>query len=52
MEFIKEPKGVDFTIQSEALTDKDKIEIGKHIADYKAKQRKKKIAAKKPKRHA
>jgi hypothetical protein len=37
MGFIKEPKGVDFTIQSQPLTDKDRIEISKFIRDYKAK---------------
>jgi hypothetical protein len=41
MGFIKEPKGVDFVIKSKPLTDKDRKEISKHIADYKAKQSKK-----------
>lgn len=41
MGFIKEPKGVDFIIQSETLTDKDRRDISKHIADYKAKRDKK-----------
>ncbi|WP_187774789.1 hypothetical protein [Pedobacter sp. BS3] len=41
MGFIKEPKGVDFIIQSEPLTDKDRQEISKFIADYKAKNKKK-----------
>lgn len=40
MGFIKEPKGIDFVIQSKPLTDKDKQDISKHIADYKAKQAK------------
>lgn len=42
MGFVKEPKGVDFVIQSKPLTEKDRIEISKHIADYKAKHKKKK----------
>lgn len=37
MGFIKEPKGVDFIIESENLTEKDKIEISKFIEEYKAK---------------
>jgi hypothetical protein len=37
MGYIKEPKGVDFVIQSEPLTEKDRKEISKFIADYKAK---------------
>lgn len=51
MGFIKEPKGVDFIIQSKPLTDKDRQDISKHIADYKAKQAKKlttKTKAKQP----
>lgn len=41
MGFIKEPKGIDFIIQSKPLTDKDRQNISKHIADYKVKQAKK-----------
>ncbi len=41
MGHIKEPKGVDFIIQSEPLTDKERKEISKYIADYKAKNKKK-----------
>lgn len=41
MGHIKEPKGVDFVIQSEPLTDKDRKEISEFIAEYKAKRRKK-----------
>ena len=41
MGHIKEPKGVDFVIQSEPLSDKDRIEISKFIADYKAKRKSK-----------
>lgn len=37
MGFIKEPEGVDFVIQSEPLTEDDKIEISKYIEEYKAK---------------
>jgi hypothetical protein len=40
MGFIKEPKGVDFIIESKPLTEKDRQDISKHIADYKAKQAK------------
>jgi hypothetical protein len=41
MGFIKEPKGVDFIIQSKPLTDKERKEISKYIADYKARNKKK-----------
>jgi len=37
MGHIKEPKSIDFLIQSEPLTEKDRAEISKFIADYKAK---------------
>ncbi len=40
MGFIKEPKGVDFVIESKPLTDKDRQEISEYIADYKAKHKK------------
>lgn len=40
MGFIKEPKGVDFVIKSKPLTNKDRKEISKFIATYKAKHRK------------
>ena len=46
MGLIKEPKGVDFIIQSKPLTDKDRKEISKHIADYKAKHGSKKQVVK------
>lgn len=49
MGFIKEPKGVDFLIQSEPLTDREKKEISKYIADYKAKNKKKKAGKQKTK---
>lgn len=52
MGFIKEPKGVDFTIQSKPLTDKDRQEISKHIADYKAKRKKKQAIKTKSKQSA
>lgn len=42
MGFIKEPKGVDFIIQSEPLTDKERKEISKYIANYKEKNKKNK----------
>lgn len=38
MNFIKEPKGVDFIIQSPPLTEKEKIEISEFIASRKAKK--------------
>ena len=37
MGHIKEPKGVDFIIQSKPLTNKERKEISKFIQDYKAK---------------
>lgn len=37
MGFIREPQGVDFVIQSEPLTEKDRMEISKYIKEYKAK---------------
>lgn len=49
MGHIKEPKGVDFIIQSRPLTDKDRKEISKHIADYKAKHKKKQTVKQKSK---
>jgi hypothetical protein len=52
MGFIKEPKGVDFVIKSKPLTDNDRQEITKHIADYKAKQANKLTTKTKPKQHA
>ncbi|MDP2059324.1 MAG: hypothetical protein U0945_12770 [Flavobacterium sp.] len=50
MGHIKEPKGIDFIIQSEPLTDKDRKEISKFIADYKAKNKSKRT--RKPKQTA
>ncbi|MGH2643250.1 MAG: hypothetical protein ACRDE2_04830 [Chitinophagaceae bacterium] len=52
MGFIKEPKGVDFIIQSKPLTDKDRQEISKHIADYKSKHGKKQAVKTKSKQPA
>ena len=37
MGHIKEPKGVDFIIQSKPLTDKERKEISKFIKVYKTK---------------
>ena len=37
MGYIKEPKGVDFIIQSKPLTDEERKVISKFIQDYKAK---------------
>lgn len=39
MGFIKEPKGVDFIVKSDPLTDKDRQEISKFIVEYKAKEK-------------
>lgn len=36
MGFVREPKGVDFVIKSEPLTDKERQEISKVIAECKA----------------
>lgn len=49
MGHIKEPKGIDFLIQSEPLTDKDRAEISKFIADYKAKKKTHKLTKTKKK---
>jgi hypothetical protein len=52
MGFIKEAKGVDFIIQSEPLTDKERQEINKYIAEYKAKNKKKQAIKQKTKQLA
>ena len=39
MGYIKEPKGVDFVIKSNPLTDKDRIDISKLISYYKKKSK-------------
>ena len=49
MSFIKEPNGVDFIIESEHLTERDKEEISKFIAQYKRKSKKRTLQ--KEKRH-
>jgi hypothetical protein len=36
MGYIKEPKGIDFTVEPHALTEKDQKIMSKIIADYKA----------------
>ncbi|HEY5461802.1 MAG TPA: hypothetical protein VIJ95_00980 [Hanamia sp.] len=41
MGHIKEPKGVDFIIQSKPLTNEERKEISKFIQDYKAKHARK-----------
>lgn len=43
MGFIREPKGVDFVIKSEPLTNKERQEISKFIEDYKAKHKRRRI---------
>ena len=40
MGFIREPKGVDFIIQSDPLTEKERKEISQFITDYKSKKSK------------
>jgi len=40
MGYIKEPKGVDFVIKSNPLTDKDRNEISELIAEYKKETKK------------
>ena len=50
MGHIKEPKGVDFLIKSEALTKNDKAEITEFIAQHKAKRVKSKKVAKSKKK--
>jgi hypothetical protein len=44
MGHIKEPKGVDFIIKSEPLTDKEQAAISEFIKNYKRKHSKKKAA--------
>ena len=39
MGHIKEPKGVDFIIQSKPLNNEDRIAISEFIRHYKAKQK-------------
>ncbi len=39
MGHIKEPKGVDFIIQSEPLTDEERLSISEFIRNYKVKQK-------------
>jgi hypothetical protein len=38
MGHIREPKGVDFVIKSDPLTEQDRKEISEFIRDYKKKQ--------------
>lgn len=47
MGHIKEPKGVDFVIASDPLTDRARKEISEFIRNYKAKtaSKKKKVAS-------
>ena len=46
MGHIKEPKGVDFVIASDPLTDKARKEISDFIRKYKTKVTKKKVKSK------
>lgn len=43
MGHIKEPKGIDFIIKSEPLTDKEQAAISEFIKNYKMKHSKKKV---------
>jgi hypothetical protein len=43
MGHIKEPKGVDFIIKSEPLTEKEQAAISEYIKNYKMKHSKKKV---------
>jgi hypothetical protein len=51
MGHIKEPKGIDFVIASDPLTEKARLEISEFIRNYKQKTKKVKVATilKKPK---
>jgi hypothetical protein len=49
MGYIKEPKGIDFIIQSEPLTDKVKAEISEFIRNYKSLHGTKKTISKRTK---
>ena len=46
MGHIKEPKGVDFIIQSKPLTDQERKQISRFIQDYKLRNTNKKSKAK------
>ena len=46
MGYIKEPKVIDFIIQSKRLTDEERKQISKFIQDYKAKHACKKYSIK------
>lgn len=43
MGYIKEPKGIDFVIKSEPLTDEAKNKISEFIKLYKSKKQSKKL---------
>ncbi len=45
MGHIKEPKGVDFIIKSEPITEREQAAISEYIKNYKLKHSKKKTAA-------
>lgn len=48
MGYIKEPKGVDFIIQSKPLNDEERTAISEFIRNYKAKQKGKQNLRKAP----
>ncbi|GAB5466414.1 MAG: hypothetical protein Kapaf2KO_18500 [Candidatus Kapaibacteriales bacterium] len=53
MGHIEEPKGVDFVIESEPLSDKERKEISKFISTYKDNKIRKRITKRvKPKQSA
>ncbi|MDR1180578.1 MAG: hypothetical protein LBL13_01170 [Bacteroidales bacterium] len=47
MGFIREPKGVDFVIDSGVLSDADREEISSYIREYRLKAKDKKVKSKK-----
>ena len=51
MGHIKEPKGVDFVIASDPLTDNAKQEISEFIAHYKSKVKNKRASSERAKKH-
>jgi hypothetical protein len=44
MGFIKEPKGIDFVIDSGTLSDNDRAEISLYIKEYKLKTTERKLS--------
>jgi hypothetical protein len=48
MRFIRDPKGIDFVIDSGALSDSDRAEISLYIREYKLKTAERKSYKNKP----